>query len=223
MPMLSAANWEAERPNSTPRRVNRENFTGTSSVPVVVSSVCVPIGVHSFPLWGGLVVSLPAGGPDGVFGGGVRGGGACGDGPLPLLALGFWLAPSAAASACPPACLPAFGPAAAAFFATSAPTTTAAAGPAPAAALLPPAAADDPLAPAPVPALPPPGGGGLPPPPPPPGGGGFPPPPPPPPGGFPPPPSSSRTFLGSPPEGLDGIGTGRFIAFFDSCSAPIVL
>ncbi|MBL3686182.1 hypothetical protein D3248_04335 [Leucobacter zeae] len=130
-------------------------------------------------------------------------------------------------SAARPIASPSFGPASAAPLAIFAAATAAIpTGPAAAPAPAPPAAAPPAAPPLPAAAPPPPaapappvgGGGGFGgPPPAPPGGGGFPPPP------LEPPvsPLPSSTRGGVFPSGLPGMGTGRFIACFDSCSALI--
>src|SRR5699024_9073093 len=194
---------DRERPRIRPRRVRRENFTGTSSPVVFVSSVR------------GIAYSFPSVGPGfgfgsfGVFGIGADGGGGVPPEPPSLpgsVVLPVFCAPLAAVSAWFPTSLPASGPASAASLATTTPATTGAAGPVLAAVSVPASAVA-----VSVPAVSVLAGGFA--------AGGLPPP------SLSPPlsPEPSRIFFGPSPPALDGIGRGRFMAFFASCSAPMLL
>ena len=210
----------SDKPSRTPRRVSRENFTGTSSPAVVGRSWLVLLIVYcSFGGWGAgggaCFDGCDGGGGDGsllgVRGGGVDGDACAGDAAG---ADGVCVAASAVCSAWPARAVPAFGPAVPTPLTTAAPTVTpAATGPA--------AAIPPPPVPAELPSVVPPllgvpvaagvvfGGGGvlLPL------------------AGRPPVvPLSlvpSSTFFGSPPVVLLGTGIGRFRAFLASCSEPM--
>lgn len=94
---------DSDRPRMRPRRVRRENFTGTRSPVVVVSSVR------------GIVYSFPPAGPGSAGSVGVLGTGADGAGGVPpeptsppgVVVLPVFCAPAAAVSACVPTSLPA--------------------------------------------------------------------------------------------------------------------
>src|SRR5690625_439566 len=212
-PMARVMSWVSDRPRRTPRRVSRENFTGTSS-PAVCRSLFVTLIVYSFGGRGAGGGDCFGGGGDGsVLGGrgaGLDGGAAAG------VAGGGGVCAAASAVCSPwvPSAVPALGPAVAAPLATLAPITTpAATGPA-AAAPPPPAAAPPP--PAALPLLAAGIGAGVF------GGGGALLPPPVLPPVLPPPLLPSSTFFGSaPPCGLDGTGIGRLRALLASCSEPI--
>src|SRR5690625_3679022 len=109
-PMARVMSWVSDRPRRTPRRVSRENFTGTSS-PAVCRSLFVTLIVYSFGGRGAGGGDCFGGGGDGsVLGGrgaGLDGGAAAG------VAGGGGVCAAASAVCSPwvPSAVPALGPA----------------------------------------------------------------------------------------------------------------
>src|SRR5690625_7152148 len=109
-PMARVMSWVSDRPRRTPRRVSRENFTGTSS-PAVCRSLFVTLIVYSFGGRGagggdcfggggdGSVLGGRGAGLDGRAAAGVAGGG------------GVCAAASAVCSPWVPSAVPTLGPA----------------------------------------------------------------------------------------------------------------
>src|SRR5690606_24067025 len=104
MPVARVMSCERDRPRRMPRRVRRENFTGSNSDDVARSFCFVGTVHHSSPVGfgaggGGCFGGRASDGPPvGAWGCGGEGGGACvAGGVLPV-----WPAAFAAASPCPP-------------------------------------------------------------------------------------------------------------------------